>query len=159
MTEAGYASKIIWVRSQNCGFLVTWFCYQLIAKPGNKTATVLWPDPYSQKTPHNLPLGASYGISLLRIWVKIDRIIMALHCIWIIEKCNVASLHSLWSLRSVKIITVVIKILMTPCMLSIASICTYSSHVEIIGKNYCLVIKILMGYKINYSSDHNFYID
>ena len=34
------------VRSQNCGCLVTWFCYQLIAKPGNKTATVPWPDPY-----------------------------------------------------------------------------------------------------------------
>ena len=30
----------------NCGCLVTWFCYQLIAKPGNKTATVPWPDPY-----------------------------------------------------------------------------------------------------------------
>ena len=29
-----------------CGCLVTWFCYQLIAKPGNKTATVTWPDPY-----------------------------------------------------------------------------------------------------------------
>ena len=29
-----------WVRSRNCGCLVTWFCYQLIAKPGNKTATV-----------------------------------------------------------------------------------------------------------------------
>ena len=24
----------IWVRSQNCSCLVTWFCYQLIAKPG-----------------------------------------------------------------------------------------------------------------------------
>ena len=36
----------IWVRSRNCGCLVTWFCYQLIAKPGNKTATVPWPDPY-----------------------------------------------------------------------------------------------------------------
>ena len=34
-----------WVRSRNCGCLVTWFCYQLIAKPGNKTATVSWPDP------------------------------------------------------------------------------------------------------------------
>ena len=39
----------IWVRSQNCGCLVTWFCYQLIAKPGNKTATVPWPDPYILK--------------------------------------------------------------------------------------------------------------
>ena len=36
----------IWVRSRNCGCLVTWFCYLLIAKPGNKTATVSWPDPY-----------------------------------------------------------------------------------------------------------------
>ena len=34
------------VRSRNCGRLVTWFCYQLIAKPGNKTATVPCPDPY-----------------------------------------------------------------------------------------------------------------
>ena len=38
--------KCIWVRSWNCGCLVTWFCYQLIAKPGNKTATVSWSDPY-----------------------------------------------------------------------------------------------------------------
>ena len=37
--------KWMWVRSWNCGCLVTWFCYQLIAKPGNKTATVSWPDP------------------------------------------------------------------------------------------------------------------
>ena len=37
----------IWVRSRNCGCLVTWFCYQLIAKPGNMTATVPWPDPYT----------------------------------------------------------------------------------------------------------------
>ena len=38
----------IWVRSRNCGCHVTWFCYQLIAKPGNKTAAVPWPDPYGQ---------------------------------------------------------------------------------------------------------------
>ena len=41
-----YFLSNIWVRSQNCGCLVTWFCYQLIAKPGNKTAAVSWPDPY-----------------------------------------------------------------------------------------------------------------
>ena len=29
-----------------CGCLVTWFCCQLIAKPGNKTAAPSWPDPY-----------------------------------------------------------------------------------------------------------------
>ena len=41
---------MIWVRSRNCGCLVTWFCYQLIAKPGNKTAAVPWPDPYDTFT-------------------------------------------------------------------------------------------------------------
>ena len=39
--------QCICVRSRNCGCLVTWFCYQLIAKPGNKTAAVSWPDPYT----------------------------------------------------------------------------------------------------------------
>ena len=29
---------MIWVRSWRWGCLVTWFCYQVIAKPGNKTA-------------------------------------------------------------------------------------------------------------------------
>ena len=41
---------IMWVRSGNYGCFVTWFCYKLIAKPGNKTATVSWPDPYPRKT-------------------------------------------------------------------------------------------------------------
>ena len=41
----------IWVRSRNCSCLVTWFCYQLIAKPGNKTATDPWPDPYKETLP------------------------------------------------------------------------------------------------------------
>ena len=27
--------------------LLTWFCYQLIAKPGNKAAAVSRPDPYT----------------------------------------------------------------------------------------------------------------
>ena len=36
----------IWVRSWWCDCLVTWFCYQMIATPGNKKATPLWPDPY-----------------------------------------------------------------------------------------------------------------
>ena len=38
--------NVKWVRSQNCGCLVTWFCYQLIAKPGNKAAAVPCPGPY-----------------------------------------------------------------------------------------------------------------
>ena len=41
-----YAINAIWVMSRRCGCLVTWFCYQLIAKPGNKTAPPLWPYPY-----------------------------------------------------------------------------------------------------------------
>ena len=43
-------SACLWVRSWNCGCLFTWFCYQLIAKPGNKAATVSWPDPYTAWT-------------------------------------------------------------------------------------------------------------
>ena len=39
-------AKLIWVRSRRWGCLVTWFCYHLIAKPGNKTAAPSWPDPY-----------------------------------------------------------------------------------------------------------------
>ena len=41
-----FQNVITWVRSQNCGCLVTWFWYQLIAKPRNKTAAVSWPRPY-----------------------------------------------------------------------------------------------------------------
>ena len=41
---------LIWVKSRNCGCRVTWFCYHLIAKPGNKTATVPWPDPYEKSS-------------------------------------------------------------------------------------------------------------
>ena len=36
----------IWVRSRRWAGLVAWFCYQMIAKPGNKTASPLRPDPY-----------------------------------------------------------------------------------------------------------------
>ena len=42
----------IWVRSRNCGCLVTWFCYLSIANPGNKTAKVSWPDSYLVKWSH-----------------------------------------------------------------------------------------------------------
>ena len=49
----------IWVRLRNCGCLVTWFCYHLIAKPGNKTAEVSWPDPYTLHWRHNERNGVS----------------------------------------------------------------------------------------------------
>ena len=38
MPPGNQGPKSIWVRSRRCGCLVTWFCYQMIAKPGNKTA-------------------------------------------------------------------------------------------------------------------------
>ena len=40
------STVFICVRSRKCGCLVTWFCYQMIAQPGNKTATPSWPDTY-----------------------------------------------------------------------------------------------------------------
>ena len=42
--------NMIWVRSHRCGCPFNWFCYQLIAKPGNKRATPLWPDPFEDDT-------------------------------------------------------------------------------------------------------------
>ena len=42
-----FTDTSIWVRSRSCGRLVTWFCYQMIAKPSNKTATHSWSDPYA----------------------------------------------------------------------------------------------------------------
>ena len=39
-------SGLVWVRSRRRSWLVTWFCYQLIAKPGDKTVAPLWPDRF-----------------------------------------------------------------------------------------------------------------
>ena len=50
----------IWVRSWNWGCLVTWFCYQLIAKPGNKKA--------SPREPHALAWGpSSFHTKIFRV--------------------------------------------------------------------------------------------
>ena len=46
MAQTSQKYKCICVKSWNCSYLVTWFCYQLIAKPGTKTAAVLLPDLY-----------------------------------------------------------------------------------------------------------------
>ena len=46
-TNLAQGSIYMWVRPRNCGCLVTWFCYQLIAKPGNKTVAYSWPDLYA----------------------------------------------------------------------------------------------------------------
>ena len=55
------------VRSRNCGCLVNWFCYQLIAKPGNKTALVPWPHPlYTKLQSFNPSIGP--GVEILIFW-------------------------------------------------------------------------------------------
>ena len=65
----------IWVRSRRCGCLVTWFCHQLITKPGNKTATPSWPDPYALcvfvqcRLPVSFPFKFQFGSRVL--WRKI----------------------------------------------------------------------------------------
>ena len=38
----------------------------------------------SQQTPHTSTSRASYGVSLVRILEKIDRVITALHCSWLV---------------------------------------------------------------------------
>ena len=61
------------VRSQKCSCLVTWFCYQLIAKPGNKTAAPSWPDPYGVMylTQHwfRWSLGVQWQTNLNQSWL------------------------------------------------------------------------------------------
>ena len=56
--------RMIWVRSRKWGCLVTWFCYQMIAKPGNNTATLSWPDPYD--------ITSTKSLSLCYPWHKIN---------------------------------------------------------------------------------------
>ena len=67
------ASQNIWVRSRNCGCLVTWFWYQLIAKPGNKIATVFVTWPISRYVTRYLMLNdikcVVIGCALHDIWL------------------------------------------------------------------------------------------
>ena len=43
----GVTAALNWARSRRCACLVTWFCYQMIAKNGNKKAIPLWPGPHA----------------------------------------------------------------------------------------------------------------
>ena len=70
----------MWVRSQNCGCLVTGFCYQLIAKLGNKTATVSWLDPYDNAVKYIVilwPCGVADGGGGLQMFDNYDYLIFA----------------------------------------------------------------------------------
>ena len=57
------------VRSRNCGCLVSWFCYQLIAKPGNKTAAVSWPNPLNGSV-QNCSISIAKELEILRSCTK-----------------------------------------------------------------------------------------
>ena len=95
----------IWVRSWNCSCLVTWFCYQLITKPGNKTATVPWPysykcllcyiDTHPPKPVHSGPLIGCW----LRLfsWIPpkslcLSRSVLTSCCYWSVN----VSLEEMW---------------------------------------------------------------
>ena len=67
----------IWIRSQRCGCLVTWFCYQMIAKPDNKTAAPSWPDPYNVTRPRWVN-----GISKYKLKVQITPRRQNMECQW-----------------------------------------------------------------------------
>ena len=60
----------IWVSSWRFGCLVTWFCYHFIAKPGNKTATPSWLDPYM-----SFPV---YSVFILKSWLLTCRIFLTI---------------------------------------------------------------------------------
>ena len=75
-----YHAKYIWVRSWNFGCLVTWFCYQLIAKPGNKTAAFLWPGPYHQNHSINfVQESQKIGHLVVSLSWWVDLIVMTLY--------------------------------------------------------------------------------
>ena len=48
------------------GFAIIWFCYQMIAKPGNKTAVPSWPDTYGTVDINNNSTLHSVGITPCR---------------------------------------------------------------------------------------------
>ena len=57
----------MWVRPWRCGCLVTWFCYQLIAKPGKKTATPAWAKPYASEAQQNI-ISTCSGSPAVHCW-------------------------------------------------------------------------------------------
>ena len=62
-TQGAEASAAMtWIKSRKCGCLVTWFCYELIAKPGNKTATIPMTRPNIELS-QNIPVSAPNGLN------------------------------------------------------------------------------------------------
>ena len=99
-------NMILWMRPANkrrryivTSSLIGWHIHKMIPEPVFEMVSNRQPKVrqwlrqnkhqrlYSQETPHTSPSQASYGMSFVRIWVKIDRVIMASHCITI---CSVS---------------------------------------------------------------------
>ena len=75
----------LWVRPCMCTCLVTWFCYQMTAKPGHKTGPPLWPDPYiiSPVSQRQYTLLKMNGISIsIFVIFPIFNLHLALSCIF-----------------------------------------------------------------------------
>ena len=85
----------------SCG---TWFCYQLIAKPGKKTAAVSWPDPYiTKKTPMLVAQILATNFDFVPGWwcwflcgksAQLPRIVFVVHYTGIEDWMRLSSLHS-----------------------------------------------------------------
>ena len=82
-------ARSIWVRSRNCGCLVNWFCYQLIAKPGNKTATVSWPDPYTYGTVTRRERSVSDMLTWMKYYINKSFFTLFLHPSYFCLQCEV----------------------------------------------------------------------
>ena len=66
-----FITTIIWIRSRRWTCLVTFFCYHLIAKPGNKVGTPLWLDKYQQAsniTAWLFSIKVTYQLSTWHVW-------------------------------------------------------------------------------------------
>ena len=89
-TCSGQVGNWIWVRSWRCSCLVTWFCYQMIAKPGNKTAAPSWPDSYIPSPVESThPMSAKNSCNLFFPFMVHTRNLHAMVGVWHILSNNV----------------------------------------------------------------------
>ena len=64
----------------NCGYLVTWFCYQLIAKSGYKTAKVSWPNPSHCTLSMDIDPLSDYNLNNIKLyWYNLAIDVMKCH--------------------------------------------------------------------------------
>ena len=117
----------IWVRSQNCGCLVTWFCYQLIAKPGNKTATVSWPDPYD-------------FIWRLRVVIKCSPHVAMCGCPWHLSWCDLRKHANNWANQNKSAVNQITIAAILANMICVVSNIWYNFRTTIVHTLHCAPI-------------------